>query len=83
MDVIALGTAVRAARKSAGLSQAQVAGRLGMSRATVSAIERGTIGEIGLRKIIALCGVLGLVIQVVKRPARPTLAELRNEARRA
>lgn len=83
MDLAALGTALRSARKHARLSQGQVAERLGMSRATISAIERATIGEIGMRKVIALCGLLGLEVEIVKRPARPTLDELRNEARRA
>jgi transcriptional regulator with XRE-family HTH domain len=54
---------------------------LGMSRATISAIENGTVGEIGVRKLMALCAALGLSIQVSALEKRPTLFELRDENR--
>ncbi|MSQ20779.1 MAG: XRE family transcriptional regulator [Betaproteobacteria bacterium] len=78
-----IGTLVRTARKRALLSQAELGGRLRMSRATISAIENGTIGEIGIRKVMALCTVLGLEIEVVARRSHPTLTELRDEVRRS
>jgi HTH-type transcriptional regulator / antitoxin HipB len=83
MDLSELGRLVRAARKKAALSQGEVASRLGMSRATISAIENGTVGEIGIRKVLALLTLLGLEIDVIERRTRPTLNELRDEARRA
>ena len=83
MDINQLGHRLRAARKQAALSQAEVASRLGMSRATISAIENGTIAEIGIRKVLALLTLLGLDIEVIEKRARPTLDELRNETRRA
>ena len=77
----AIGTAIKEARKQAGLTQQALAQALHMSRATVSGIENGTVPEIGIRKVIAICAMLGL--ELVARPAqaRPTLEELRDERR--
>jgi HTH-type transcriptional regulator / antitoxin HipB len=77
----ALGTAIEAARKQAGLTQQALAQSLHMSRATLSGIENGTVPEIGIRKVIAICAMLGL--ELIARPAqaRPTLEELRDERR--
>ena len=78
-----IGETLRAARKARGLSQGELAQSLGMSRATISAIENGTIGEIGVRKVIALSTALGLELSVGIRRERPTLNELREERRAA
>jgi HTH-type transcriptional regulator/antitoxin HipB len=78
-----IAAAIRAARKASKRSQGELAQSLGMSRATISAIENGTIGEIGIRKVIALCSELGLTLQVGKQSKRPTLQELREERRAA
>ena len=76
-----IGAAIAAARKTAGRSQAELAGSLGMSRATISGIENGTIREIGARKVLALCAALGLELSAHPRRRRPTLQELREEQR--
>ncbi len=83
MNISEIGIHIRTARTRAALSQAELGRRLGMSRATISAIENGTIGEIGIRKVMALCTVLGLDLEVVARRSRPTLSELRDEIRRS
>jgi transcriptional regulator with XRE-family HTH domain len=83
MDVQQIGQKVREARKSMGRTQAEVAVPLGMSRATVSAIENGTVSEIGVRKLMALCASLGLALSVAPRDQRPTFFELREEQRAA
>ncbi len=79
MDLAEIGSVIRAARKNAGRSQEQVARPLGMSRATVSAIENGTVNEIGVRKLMALCAALGLELSVAAAHGRPTLQDLRQE----
>ncbi len=81
MSLQDIGTAVKAARKSQKRSQGELAATLGMSRATISAIENGTVGEIGIRKVIALCDALGLTLKVETAVARPTLHQLREERR--
>jgi transcriptional regulator with XRE-family HTH domain len=81
MDIQQIGVALREARKASGRSQQELAQPLGMSRATISAIENGTVSEIGVRKLMALCAALGLSISVSGPEQRPTLFELREENR--
>jgi HTH-type transcriptional regulator/antitoxin HipB len=76
-----LGPVLKAARKQAGLSQAELAQPLGMSRATISALEGGRCEEIGFAKLAALFDLLGLDITVGPRKSRPTLDDLRAERR--
>jgi HTH-type transcriptional regulator / antitoxin HipB len=83
MDIRQIGQTLREARKSLGRTQAEVAAPLGMSRATVSAIENGTVNEIGVRRLMALCASLGLTLSVASRDQRPTFLELREEQRAA
>jgi HTH-type transcriptional regulator / antitoxin HipB len=81
MQLPELGPLLQQARKQAGLSQAQLAAPLGMSRATISAIEGGRCEEIGFAKLIALLDMVGLEVTVAARSSRPTLDELRSERR--
>jgi HTH-type transcriptional regulator / antitoxin HipB len=81
MILTEIGELIRTARKRTGRSQEQVARSLGMSRATVSAVENGTVSEIGVRKLMALCAALGLELSVAAVQGRPTLQELRQEQR--
>ncbi len=83
MDMREIGAAIRAGRKAARRSQAELGALLGMSRATISGIENGTVGEIGVRKLAALCAAVGLDLFVGPRRARPTLQQLREEQRAA
>jgi HTH-type transcriptional regulator / antitoxin HipB len=81
MQLHELGPILQQARKAAGLSQEQLAAPLGMSRATISAIESGRCEEIGFSKLIALLERVGLQVTVAPRSSRPTLDELRRERR--
>jgi HTH-type transcriptional regulator/antitoxin HipB len=83
MTLPEIGQRLRAARKTAQVSQAELAQSLGMSRATISAIENGTVGEIGVRKLMALSTAVGLDLSVAPRRERPTLQELREQRRAA
>lgn len=78
MTIVELGQAIRHARKQARLTQTELTERLGISRATLSALENGTINEVGIRKVMAICSVLGLEITAqplqVRRPTLHTLA---------
>ena len=81
MQLTDIGPILQQARKKAKLSQEQLAAPLGMSRATVSAIESGRCEEIGFSKLTALLDMVGLELTVVARAARPTIDELRRERR--
>jgi HTH-type transcriptional regulator/antitoxin HipB len=81
MTLPEIGQKLREARKTQQLSQGELAGTLGMSRATISAIENGTVGEIGIRKLMALATVLNLELLIDTRRGRPTLQQLREERR--
>jgi len=81
MTLRELGQKLRETRKARDVSQHEIASSLGMSRATISAIENGTIGEIGVRKLMALATALGLELLLDTRRDRPTLQQLREERR--
>jgi transcriptional regulator with XRE-family HTH domain len=81
MNLIEIGSLIRQTRKAAKKSQAALARSLGMSRATISAIENGTIHEIGIRKVMALSAVLGLELSVALKRRRPTIHEVMEEHR--
>jgi transcriptional regulator with XRE-family HTH domain len=74
-----IGKLICTARKSNKLTQQALAAQLGMSRATISGIEQGSIPEIGMRKMMALCAALGLELEVQARGKRPTLQQLIRE----
>ena len=78
-----LGPLLKQARTAAGLSQQQLAQPLGMSRATISAIESGRCEEIGFSKLAALLDSVGLEVSVAPRKRRPTVDDLRSERRRS
>jgi DNA-binding XRE family transcriptional regulator len=81
MTLAELGPLLKQARREARLSQEQLAQPLGMSRATISAIESGRCEEIGFTKLVALLEVVGLEVSVTPRKGRPTIDDLRAERR--
>jgi transcriptional regulator with XRE-family HTH domain len=81
MTLADIGPLLKQARAQAKLSQEQLAQPLGMSRATVSAIESGRCEEIGFSKLASLLDLVGLEITVAPRKSRPTIDDLRAERR--
>ena len=81
MTLADLGPLLRQARREARLSQEQLARPLGMSRATISAIESGRCEEIGFAKLTSLLDLVGLEVVVAPREGRPTVDDLRAERR--
>lgn len=74
-----IGKQIRQARKERRISQAALAGLLGMSRTTIGQIENGTVQEIGVRKLIRILEVLGLELRVRAAGQPPTLDEIRAQ----
>lgn len=83
MDLVEIGSLFRDARRQHRRTQEDLARELGMSRATLSALEGGRCDEIGVRKLTALLQAVGLDLFVAPKKGRPTLDELRAERRRA
>lgn len=83
MNLNEIGVLLKEARLHSRRSQAELAGVLGMSRATVSAIESGRCDEVGVRKLAALLDLVGLELTVSQRRGRPTLDDIRAERRDA
>ena len=81
MDLASIGTLFKKARRQSRLTQDELARMLGMSRATLSALESGRCDEIGVRKLTALLEAVGLDLFVAPRRSRPTLEELRAARR--
>ena len=67
-------------RKAMGLSQAALAQKARISRATLDALENGRLGEIGYTKLTNILTALGLELKLQETSARrPTLEDLMNE----
>ena len=74
-----VGPLLKSARRAIKLSQTELARPLGMSRATISALEGGRCEEIGFQKLVALLESVGLEVTIAPRKGRPTLDDLRAE----
>ena len=74
-----IGKEIYKARKNRKISQAALGGALGMSRITIGQIEKGTVQDIGVRKLIRLLEFLGLELRVRAAGKPPTLDELLEE----
>ncbi len=70
---MALALRLRAARESRGLTQAQAAAELGVSRPLLIAIEKG-IREVSPEVLVRLAGIYGKPVSELLRPAPPPLA---------
>ncbi len=81
MDLVQIGVLFKEARKRARRTQLELAQALGMSRATLSALEGGRCEEIGVRKLTVLLESVGLDLSVRPRKPRPTIDDIRAERR--
>jgi transcriptional regulator with XRE-family HTH domain len=82
LDLISIGTQIAKRRKKVKLSQAALASKAGVSRATLDALENGRAGELGFAKLTRLLAVLSLELKLQDASShRPTLDELLQEDR--
>jgi transcriptional regulator with XRE-family HTH domain len=72
MRIQELSGAIRKARLARGITQAQLAAEVGLSRKTVNLLETGLVGDLGVRKVLAVLDKLGieLAIEAEKQPRR-------------
>jgi transcriptional regulator with XRE-family HTH domain len=82
LDLISIGGHIAERRKKLKLSQAALAVKAGVSRATLDALENGRAGELGFVKLTKLLAALGLELHLqVASSQRPSLDELLQENR--
>jgi DNA-binding XRE family transcriptional regulator len=79
MDFSTLGKTIAALRRQQKVSQQIMAEHLGLSRATINALENGRSGDVGVRKIMKILDYLRHELAVREKYAFPTLEELRDE----
>jgi transcriptional regulator with XRE-family HTH domain len=70
------GNEIRLARLAAGMTQAQVAGRIGCARQRVARFEAGRVASVPLADLSAVAAIVGLRLQVRAFPAGPPLRDL-------
>ena len=61
---------LKAFRKQAGLTQGQLATRLGMTQQTLSALERNA-QKVSAERLLHLLGILGVDMVLQEKPASP------------
>jgi transcriptional regulator with XRE-family HTH domain len=83
LDLISIGNEIAQHRRKLKLSQAALASRADISRATLDALENGRAGEVGFTKLSKLLAALGLELRLQEAAStrRPTLDELFQEDR--
>jgi transcriptional regulator with XRE-family HTH domain len=64
MRLQAIGIAIRRARQTQKLTQARLATAAGVSRVTLNQLEGGLFPDLGIRKVQAILGQLGLALAV-------------------
>ena len=75
-----IGADIAAARKKREWSQANLAKRASVSRATLDALENGRTGEVGFSKITKMLAALGMELRLQESGSgRPTFDELTQE----
>ncbi len=76
MNRIELGDKIADLRRQHGLSQAELEGRVGVSRAFLCNLERGAASEPGLQKIINLLNYFSCELEIRPKTKLPTLDDL-------
>lgn len=80
LDLISIGKKVAESRTKLKLTQAALARKAGISRATIDALENGRTGELGFSKVTKLLAAIGLELKLQAASShRPTLDELLEE----
>ena len=78
MRIAEIGQVVQSRRTELGLSQLRLAKLADLSRATINQLENGTLKDLGIAKLDALLGLLGL--QLNPKPSRKQKNGLRMAA---
>jgi transcriptional regulator with XRE-family HTH domain len=79
IDLISMGEAVAQRRHALKLTQAGLARRAKVSRATLEAFENGRVRELGVAKLLRILANLSLDLRIIDAGRRPTLDDLRRD----
>jgi transcriptional regulator with XRE-family HTH domain len=79
MELGELGLLIAAARKRRNLSQSELAQAAGLARQTISGLERGDLGDLGVRKLSRVLELLDLTLTLRPRAHPLTLDDCRPE----
>lgn len=79
LDLRELGLQIAQARRERGHSQSELARAAGLSRQTISALERGEVSDLGLRKVLRVLDALDLTLVLRRAGHRLTLDDLRPQ----
>jgi transcriptional regulator with XRE-family HTH domain len=71
MRIQDLGGAIRKARLARGMTQARLAAEAGLSRKTLNLLENGLVGDLGIRKVLAVLQKLGIDLGIVEAEGQP------------
>ena len=68
MQITEIGQMIQSRRTALGLSQLRLAKLADLSRATINQLENGTIKDLGMAKLEALLGLIGVRLNPEPRP---------------
>jgi len=75
MDSFEIGNAIKTARKTQKITQATLAELAGVSRETLIRLEKGTIHDLGFRKLMRVLEALGLELHIRPEGYLPVLGD--------
>jgi transcriptional regulator with XRE-family HTH domain len=70
MNLTEIGQRIRDRRDELGLSQDRLAKLGGLSRVTINQLETGSIGDLGVSKLLNLFDLMGLTLDARARPSQ-------------
>ncbi len=79
MEYANLGKIVFNLRKSHTISQQTLADSVGISRATINALEKNRSGDIGIKKVMKILAYFDMELSIKLSSPLPTFEELRGE----
>ncbi len=79
MEFYELGEYIVRLRRDKKTSQQSLANAIGVSRATINALEKGRSGDIGIKKVIKILAYFNCEITIKSCSPFPAFEELQNE----
>lgn len=79
MDYQSIGQKISELRALDNISQEALANRVGISRATINALENGRSGDVGIRKIIKILDFFDCQLSIAAKSELPVFEDLIND----